>query len=295
MPLHRLGQLGTALLGVSLLAPPLAATAVGRPDHGLDAVVSSAPSRHPGAPTNAGKIHKWGDSQWHDDFIAKQLSDTWKIYDTDGATDSNGQKRSPGQVALQHGMLTINGTGDATSDATTGAVELINHGRRYGRWEIRARSKQYSTLGTPYHVIAGLVPDGDRASNCGARDINYAEFDIGSNRSRINIHNLPDVRLFYGKALHPTEWHDYAVEISKTHISWFVDGRVKMTDKRPAALSGVMLAPTFQIDASAGSGNGSMNKGRMQMDWIRYYTLKRGNQGALPSHAAHQTTNAAAC
>jgi hypothetical protein len=280
MRLHRLARHTTSLLTAVLATVTLAAvgtasggTATQRP---VDATTV----------TNAAKIHHWGLSQWHYGFTETRLSSDWKVASSPG-TDGTGLFR-PRQVNLQHGMLTINGTADAVS----GSAELLGHARVSGRWETRLRSKQYSTSGRRYRVVAALVPSPGHPDHCGARDINYAKFTIGSSRANLDIHNLPDVLDHYGKNLDPTQWHDYAVEVTSTHVSWFVDGQVVTTDRRPDALSGVPLDVSFRLEATDGSG---INPGRMQMDWIRYYTMARGITTGLPAPQPYRSRFAGAC
>ena len=73
-------------------------------------------------------------------------------------------------------------------------------------------------------------------------------------------------------------WHTYAVEITKRHISWFVDTRVMRTETRPAALSGVRYRPQFVMQATHGK---RMRPSWMQADWVRYYTLQRHNARSI--------------
>ena len=53
-----------------------------------------------------------------------------------------------------------------------------------------------------------------------------------------------------------------------------------------AALSGVPLTVRFSMAAQKGQ---RMNQGRMQMDWLRYFTLRKPNKKSVD---APQTTRA---
>jgi len=273
-------------LGALLAAGTLASAFAGMPE-GPTAHATSLRMTAAGTATNAGKVHRWGLSQWHDGFTEAHLSRTWKVYRGTGA-GGRGHYR-PRQVNLQHGMLTINGAAGASS----GAAEVLDHGHPYGRWETRLRSKQYTTSGHPYRVVAALAPAGDRPRHCGAQEIDFSRFTIGSRQAHTEIRNLPNVLDYSAKRLDPRGWHDYAVEVTKTHISWFVDGRVVMTDRRRAALSGLPLSVVFRLEATHDSG---MRRSRMQMDWIRYYTLARGDStSGLRAPAPHRSTYTGAC
>ena len=255
MRLHRLARHTTSLLTGVLATAALAAVGT--------ATGGTTTPRPVDATTvmNAAKIHHWGLSQWHYGFTETRLGSDWKVASSPG-TDGTGLFR-PGQVNLQHGMLTINGTAGAVS----GSAELLGHARVAGRWETRLRSNQYSTAGHGYRVVAALVPSAGRPGHCGAQDVNFAKFTIGSSRANVDIHNLPDVLDHYGKSL-------------------------ETTDRRPDALSGVPLSVSFRLEATDGSG---MNPGRMQMDWIRYYTMARGVTTGLPAPQPYRSRYADAC
>ena len=50
-------------------------------------------------------------------------------------------------------------------------------------------------------------------------------------------------------------WHTFAVEVTKSHISWFVDAHVINTERRAEALSGGPAPPSgSRWSASPGSG-----------------------------------------
>jgi hypothetical protein len=57
-----------------------------------------------------------------------------------------------------------------------------------------------------------------------------------------------------------------------------------MTETRSAARTGASYVVRFRMVAPPGA---RMNKGRMQMDWVRYYTLERKNAQSI---AAPQAT-----
>ena len=218
-------------------------------------------SEVPTSPTNAAKIFQWGWSAWEDEFI-HPLSDQWAVSD-------------PALVRNQNGMLTLEGT------ATSGAVSatVATHARRYGRWEARVRSDVRDSGGTPYRVVWELIPGpGDR---CGD-GVTLATYSVGDPAARM------DIRSRAGAAFSDTAtldlgqyaWHTYAIEVTRDHISWFIDTKVVMTERRPEALSGRRLRIRFRL---VPEGSARMDFTRMQMDWVRYYTMAR--PGALPIEA----------
>jgi hypothetical protein len=250
----------------------------------LAATVATQPSEAPGnadvrtvaavvtPPTNAAKIFEWGNKQWGDEFI-EPLSSMWKV-------------NRPARVQNQHGMLTL----DTTGGAVTATVQ--DHWRMYGRWEARVRARQYGTGGTPYRVLWELVPGG--VYHCAARNIVLSEYKIGTNQASMALRNLPNANYTDTKALPlaDNQFHTYAVEVTPDHISWFVDTRVIMTERRAPARTGALYSVRFRLVNPAGV---KMNRGRMQMDWVRYYTLERPNAQSIEAPQATLGTYADAC
>jgi hypothetical protein len=269
----RLRRPATGLLGTALVAATLTvATAHDSADQSPSAdahLVSQA------GPTNAGKVFRWGNAQWADDFVGP-VKGMWR-------------ENRPRQIRNQHGMLTINGTasgGDVTATVT-------GHARQYGRWETRVRAEQFSTGHTPYRVVAELVPTSG-GYHCGARSIVLGSYKLGSHRAGMAVRTLPNHQFTAGKRLdlRPGPFHTYAVEVTKSHISWFVDTHVLRTERRPEALSGATYTFRFRLAAPRGA---RMNPGRMQMDWVRYYTMARENARSISAPQMTRGTYAGAC
>jgi hypothetical protein len=226
-------------------------------------------------PTNAAKIFRWGNAAWKDEFVKPLSTAVWRI-------------SQPTQVRNQHGMLTL----DATR--TSGDVVAVANGagHQYGRWEARVRTRVYKGTGTPYRAVWELAPTSG-GEHCGARGIVLSDYVVGASAATMHVRNTPDADFTTSKALPlRNTFHTYAVEVTPDHVSWFVDTRVVMTERRPAALSGAVLTPRFRLVATPGA---TMRKSRMQMDWARYYTLARPNAKPITAPQATQTTFADAC
>lgn len=251
------------------------------------AAVSAGPSGAPSArpdlrpaaaaasPTNAAKIFRWGNAQWNDEFVGP-LKSMW-------------EKNGRGVIRNQNGMLTLN----AASTSGSVIATLSGHQRQYGRWEARVRGKQYASSGTPYRVFWELVPRSG-GYHCGARSIVLSEYRLGTNRAAMHLRNLPDLDYTTSKALPLSgdQFHTYAVEVTKDHISWFVDTKVIRTERRASARTGAKYSVRFRLAATPGA---KMNKGRMQMDWMRYYSLDRPNARSISAPATTLVKYAAAC
>ena len=78
----------------------------------------------------------------------------------------------------------------------------------------------------------------------------------------------------------------FAVEVTRDHISWFVDGAIVGTLLAKAAIPKVPL--TLKVSL-AGDGQSEMNTTYVMMDWLRAYTLKRGTRPANGAKLARGT------
>jgi hypothetical protein len=143
-------------------------------------------------------------------------------------------------------------------------------------------------------VRTELIPAGDRDQHCGARNIALESYKLGKNRAHHYIRTLPNnsFNAHNGMNLGTDRWHTFAVEVTENRISWFVDAHVLVSERRKAALSGVPLTVRFSMVAAPGK---KMNVSRMQMDWLRYFTLRKPNSKSVQAPQATRKTYADAC
>lgn len=212
----------------------------------------------------------------HVDHFEEPLPDYWEAAGT-------------GDVGTQNGMITILSTDEGTTSAT-----LRGHSRARGRWEMRMRARRYETANTDFVATAVLVPAGKQAYRCGARNIALTSFHPGDRAVRFHTRTLPDHEY---SAVLPVEetneyWHTYGVEVTRKRISWFVDGVVRATERRPEALSGIRFALRLELTAVAGA---TMNKSRLQVDTVRYFTLKSPNDKSIKAPRPTRGTYGRAC
>lgn len=221
-------------------------------------------------PVHAGNTFGWYPTAWRDEFVGPMKS-VWR-------------RSGTGSVRTKNGMLTLNAGRRGRVAAT---LAMPGHDR--GRWEVRWKAKQWGSAYADYTVRTELVPAGSRKQYCGARNIALESYTLAHPRLKFFINNLPD--LAFRAAKGPTyagysgdHWHTFAVEVTPTRISWFVDARVVRSERRPEALSGVPFTVRFSIDAGTDKRR---NPARMQLDWLRYWTLAKPNDKSV---AAPQTT-----
>ena len=179
-----------------------------------------------------------------------------------------------GAMGEHFGMITLDSSSTAGATAT-----LTKHPEAYGRWEVRLRSKRFPhQTGGDYAVETELVPASDPNGHCGGQTIDFGSYVSGSSATSFALHALPSyVYSATRKKPHRDDyWHTYAVEVTRTHVSWFLDGRVQVTERAPSALSGV---PYELRLALVPRGSGPMKKTRLMVDTVRYFSLKHGRQG----------------
>lgn len=233
----------------------------------------AATAHHAGpapGPVHAGSTFGWGHrgaTVYREEFIG-HLPKRWK-------------KSGRGQVRDQHGMLTLN-------TRRHGSVSATRHGgaSATGRWEIRLRSRRYTKGAANYRVMTELVPAKKSARHCGARNIALESYRAGTRNARFSVRNQ-GLSFSAAKRVNTFDqrWHTFAVEVTRTHVSWFVDAHVIRTEKRAAALSGVPLTLRFTMAATKGA---RMNRSRMQMDWMRHWSLRSENQKSIAAPNAVQ-------
>lgn len=273
-----LRRFSAAVSGIALAGGLLVAGAVSTPDalpQSRPVFVSSCIGycQHP---TNAAKVFRWGLEDWRQEFETGALGPNWH---TDHA----------GAIGQQNGMLTIR----AASNSGTVKVWPDDQSAVEGRWEARVRAFEKDRGGQPYRFTWQLVPVGGNDS-CGANTIVLASYVPGDAEVTGAVRTLPDRSFDYSRArdLRSRAWHTYAVEVTRDHISWFVDTEVMRTERRPEALSGVKYRPQFTME---GAGDTQMRASWMQMDWVRYYTLKRPNAKSIEAPQMTRTTYAPSC
>lgn len=220
-------------------------------------------------PVNAGNTYKWGPIAQSYEFEGRHLARYW-------------HKSGSGQMRIQHGMLTLNSATRGRLSAT-----LARKGHRTGRWETRIRGRRFTSRRSPYRVVVALTPAPGHAQHCGASDVGLTSFTPNSNGPAAwRIRHLPDRQYTFTKRMsfRKDQWHTFAVEVKPHRIAWFVDAHSVAVEKNPAAMSHTPLTVRFTLRPT---GSGAQDRSRMQMDWLRYWTLAR--HSALPVEAPAAT------
>jgi hypothetical protein len=113
--------------------------------------------------------------------------------------------------------------------------------------------------------------------------------------ARFHIRSLPNLEFTSVKRrmnLTNGYWHTYAVQVGAKRIAWFVDGVARAVENRPEALSGIPLTLRLQLQAVPGE---AMNRSRLQVDTVRYFTLKTPSNKPVRGSLPESGTYADAC
>lgn len=198
-----------------------------------------------------------------------------------------------GRVSKQNGQLTLDSKrfyGAGPGDFGTTRATLRGNAAAEGRWEARMRIRgAYESGGRAYGVLAELVPARAADYDCGRHDIEIARIAPFSRRVRFGV-RAPRYRWSGATTASATPLHSayaVAVEVSRTHITWFLDGRPvgSVTDR--AAIPGVPMTLRLSLE---GDGRQEMNQASLVSDWQRGYPIDTGR----PTVSGHRLARHAA-
>ena len=261
-----------------------------------------APSRPVGRGTapvtrggqTAAKINQWGVSLWDfawtggESLTSKPYRGTdlhgwWRDY-----SDGSGRTaKVNGQIALDSGR-NFRGDGD---HGTTRAT-LQDNPATYGRWETAFRIKRFEAGAGDYHAVLELVPDRASDYRCGTRNITIADIDAGGHTLDIGVRNSRGRQWTAARRIDiGTRSAALGIEVARSHITWFADGRPIGVVRDPKAVPGVPMTLRLSL---VGDGAEEMNHTQLFSDWERAWSLDRGKQ-VLRGASLRQRSYDAAC
>ncbi len=233
----------------------------------------------------AAQQYGWGGAQW--DFA-------WEYGES---LDSRAYRGAD----IKGGRWTDHSDGTGRAVKTGGGVEF-HSGERYegahdfgtttltlhdkplqrGRWELkeRIRLKQYAPFDQPggkhYEFVVELVPDDPSIDPCTAPVITVARADVGGSSIQIGVDAGPTRwRKTYNNARTENDVRLYAVQVTGTRITWFINGRAVASLAAPPAIPKVPMTLRMRM---AGPRDTEMKKSYVLIDWVRGYDLKRGKR-----------------
>ncbi len=184
------------------------------------------------------------------------------------------------QSKLRHG-----GVGDLGTTTAT----LRGNSQAQGRWEFRLQGHHWETGPRPYRFLLELVPPGAPVVTCSPRSIVVADFTLGSPGMRLGVRSV-DADSVWRRTLSDVALAEspfnVAVELTRSHITWFVDSRPVATLKSPKARLGTRLVPRLSLIGEQQEMNGA----QVDSDWQRSWSLDHGQQvtsGPAPTRSAY--------
>lgn len=254
---------------------------------------SVAAERSPNASSNYG----WGatiyDFAWEygESLTSKPFKGTNRRGRWIDVSDGTGRaSHTNGGLGLDSQQKASGGPGDRG----TTSVTLKGNPRKYGRWEVRLRSWSRESSAEDYHVKIELVPDRAADYRCGAQNITVADYAIHTPAVRFGVNTLSNRRWFSskGKVALADVSHNFAVEVAKDHITWYLDGAPIGTVKSRAAVSDVPL--TLRLSLQGKGTTTEMNRTRSIYDWMRAWPIDTGRR-VTNGPRMRTDTNAPSC
>jgi len=182
-------------------------------------------------------------------------------------------------ILWRYGQLAVVGRADG------GEVSMTRKGgARYGRWESKIVIKMArKSPSNSYNALLELVPADSSLDHCGAQTITYANHITGTLKASMQINTLPNHSYQHSVTLSSATmggFHAFAVEVTKTHIAWFVDDRVVMRETRKASLAHPRLTLRIRLFGAPGQvfPVAADETPALQFDWNRFHDLRRPNK-----------------
>jgi hypothetical protein len=246
--------------------------AAGLPGGGLPASLGVATVPHPCSPaprisaghaTSAAALQNWGEPTRVDEFDGAALSDEWGVYDGPGHA-GNG-RRTPDAVSVRDGVLTITGT----PQGDTAGMEW-GGGQRYGRWEGRVKAPVSDET---YNALLLLWPDAEDFPVGG--EIDFMEMmDHTRQKTHVFLHYGEDNKTISGSVTaDATQWHNWAVEWTPTHIATYLDGKEWWRTERTDIFPPRPMHLCIQLDWFPDESGGEVQTSTMEVDWVKQYAL----------------------
>jgi hypothetical protein len=190
----------------------------------------------------------------------------------DGSTGYGRAAKHNGGMMLDSKRENRNGAGDRGRTWVT----MRGNPRAYGRWEVRIRLKSSEANARDYRAKVELIPNGKSAYRCGGQNITIAELRAHSHTMKFGAKSTKANKQWTGRK-RVGNIQDLAlavaVEVSKRHISWFLNSKLIGTVRNSAVVSDVPLTLRLSLN---GVGNKEMNRTKAIFDWMRGFSLKRG-------------------
>lgn len=195
-----------------------------------------------------------------------------------------------GRVTLRNGGMLLRSEGYGSApDGARGSVwaALTGSGERFGRWEARGVTTSMGG-GERHSVRYELVPLAQAHQLCGTASIVLGESQGPGRPLRIGARAADGTTWGRTVGTTPSGPSSYAVQATRTHLTWYLNGTPVATLRASAALP---KGPMALRVVMAGRHDTTMASTKHTVDWARTFSLKRGKKAttkkALTPGAAH--------
>jgi hypothetical protein len=197
-----------------------------------------------------------------------------------------------GRAQKYNGGLSISSkryNGAGPGDFGTTSATLQGNSASQGRWETAMRVRSaYERGGRNYSILAELVPANASDYDCGSHNIQIASISPFSKQVRFGVRS-PTHR-WNGTATASTtplqRPYTVAVEVSRRHITWFLNGAPVGSVTDSAALSGVPMTMRLSLK---GDGQKEMNQVSLISDWQRGFPISTAPSTVSPKKLARES------
>lgn len=206
----------------------------------------------------------------------------WDMEQGEGLAPWSEYATGTARVSVFTGQLSIETRPPGRSEAFGDAGATLGiAGYATGRWEIKVHAPQFVTGFTPYTTRVSLVPADTADGVTPGKHIVLGEWRGYSPKTRVAIGtgNGELERTVGGIKQNRQRWHNLAIEITGTKITWIIDRSV-VGESSGAATKGTKWVPRLEMIGVDGK---VMNRTRGGIDWVRYFSLDRRHAATLPS------------
>ena len=238
----------------------------------------------PDTPVSAAERYGWGEPRPDsDEFDVSGTVDPQRWQVPAGSTGgtpgcqpgAGGNGRACAKnLSVSGGVLSITGEENGDSGWIRHRTE-----RRYGRTEVRSRSRNVGATGGPYQVKHLIRPSSGNPTADGEYDwVEYANPDTSCLGAFLHYPNSRTDDTLYRERcpLDVTEWHTYALEWTATGLVGYVDGAEWFRVAGGAGPGGrldiqAMPAGGFAAQLDNVTGNDGLRPAVLDIDWVRVY------------------------
>jgi hypothetical protein len=248
-----------------------------------ETTVSGATSEPPGDETQAAVKYGWGTPlpiSDEFDYTGPVNPAKWGVPSGDeGGTagcweghDGNG-RRCAKNSTVAGGIMTMRGEANGDTGWLEQRVE-----RRYGKWEIRSRSRNTGTSGGLYHPLHLIWPTSEDRLEDGEYDwVEYSNPDAQCLEGFLHYPDSPSDEKEYREhcPVDMTQWHNFAFEWTSAGLVGYVDGVewFRLAGGANSERGAIQDMPSghLNIQLDNFTGSSGLRPAVFEVDWVRLY------------------------